>query len=616
MQTFRLNPGGATRRAPIERDTARQPSPRMAAPTADERAPIAPAGVPTYQDVGRLRALAHSAIGLDRLDDARVVLERAIAVAPADVEVIGDLAALSLRQDDAETALALADRAIGLANGHPSSHFTRAFALVALGRTDEAQSALQSLLGGPVGEQLRRQQPALYTLAAAELARFAEGAVPDTAMPVHTLPIAARFDLLAKLLYVLHRRSLLPAWVTVDVPALYRRHQHLGAAAHGGLPDLDDGIARFDRLIDDIATRGFDASQPVRLAAADGLPVDGAHRLAVALALGLPAALQSVDAPGRRWDLAWFQRHGFGHEEVNVLLRTWVRLRGDDACVGLLWAPAESQWGELEAGLAREMTMVGARTIELPREGYEEMVRDVHAQALGPAPAAAVERRIALLRAWPARVRVVYLERRPGGASPAAKDIHRVLCQSVDSAVPAAWSSTLHLSDGPAEARHLLDLFASEHNLAMLRRRRALPESFLHRLGDLQRTLAAQALRADDACVVGDAVLAALGLRPADSIEVTLRRERRHERFDAGVATLAPGIALAPEGYLRRFDGRPPADDDTLVASPDLHFRVRGLRFAAGAVVRDRLQHDRRDADLAVLPLLAGLDAGDDRSAA
>lgn len=569
-----------------------------------EAVPVAPPGTPVYTDVSKLRALAYSAISMDRLDDARVVLERALAQSPNDIEIVGDLASLALRQGDADAAVRLARCGLRLDPGHISCHVVLALGLVSLGDGAAARAALSALRDGEHAARLRAEQPAMADLIAAELGRLEAGGIaapPGT--PVHTLPLRARFDILVKLLYVLHRRGELPGWVSVDVPALYARHLRLRQP--GQPQEASAGSERFDALIDTMGSRGYDASQPVRLSAADGLPVDGAHRMAAALAMGLPVSIETVEARGERWDLSWFQQHGFGHEACNVLLRTWARLRGEAACVSLLWAPAEAHWPQLEASLAGEMHLVSARTLELPRAAFEELVRDVCSLRSGPVAAQAVERRIELLRAWPARLRVLYTERRDEPDALEAPALEEALHAGLDAAVPAAWGVTLHMSGSADETRHLMDIVASEHNLAMLRRRGAMEPAFARQLVALHRAIGERGLSPEAVCVVGDGVLAALGLRPAASLEITVRSQERLSNLGLRARALGPQVGLAAAGYARSFGQPPQADDDTLIARPDLHFRVRGIRFAAPALVLARKQHDAREEDLRDLPLLA-----------
>ncbi len=443
------------------------PASTLHATPAEAASTTAAPGAPIQHDTGRLRQLAHHAISVDRLEDAQLVLERALEQAPHDVELIGDIAALALRTGDAARALALSARGLEVEAAHLGCRFTQAFALAAAGQAEAARVALEALTRGPLGEALRSAQPALATLAAAELVRLenaARGGPATAGTPVHTLPLSARFDLLIKLLYVLHRRGELPGWVTVDVPALYRRHLLL-CGFDAGIDrdasfDVDAGVRRFDALIDAIATRGFDPSTPVLISAADGLPVDGAHRLAAALALGVPVALRQVDAPGQRCDLAWLQHHGVDRASCDVLLHTWARLRGDAAVALLLWAPAEAHWPALEAALARATTIVEARTVALPRPGFEALVREAVAGAAGElANEGATEMADQLLRPQAPRLRVIYAERREGDEPGALEALVRTLQAGLEAARPGAGPG-LHLSTTAAGTRQLMNLVA------------------------------------------------------------------------------------------------------------------------------------------------------------
>lgn len=593
----------------------------QAVPPASARPPIAPAGTPTHHDVSQLRALAHSAVGLNRLDDARIVLERALEMAPHDLEVISDLAALSLRLDDAAGALGLASRVLAGQPANPSARFTQAFALRALGRDDEAREALRQLLHGEVGDALRSQFPSLHTLAAAELNRLGDGthAAPGAqGAVVHRLPLDARFDLLVKLLYVLHRRQQLPGWVTVDVPTLYRRHMHMHLhlrrqQGHPTRPnaapaptDVDEAMQRFDTLIDDMAAHGCDTTQPV-LMGANGLPVDGAHRLAVALALGLPAPLQSVAEDGLRWDLDDFEQLGFSAEDRNVMLRTWVRLRGDAARIVLLWSPVQAHWRELEAVLAREMVPVGSRTIELPREGFEELVRDVHAFEHGPLVSDAIERRISLLRHHPPKVRVVWLEQPEGEDPGATGDLVDAMRRGLDAAVPAAWGITADTAAGGAATRHLMEILASEHNLTMLGRRRLPDTRALQGLATLRSMMSSQHSRSDEVCVVGGAALAALGARPGCHLEFVTGSTCRLAMPEPGATAGSPALRQLDGPYARSFGPHPAPSNDELAVNPDLHVCVRGVHVAAASVLRDRAQHDAAQQGIDNLARLAHL---------
>ena len=600
------------------------PKKRPAAPSMPKVppvAPVAPVGTAAAQaadpvlDVTTLRRLAYHAIGLGRLDDARVVLARAMELHPGDAEFIGDAAAVELRAGDAPLAVQLADRSLALAPGQPMTAFTRAFGLSACGRLAEARAELAALDSGALAVRLRTDQPELAELVARELARIAAPVAPAAtrtgvvpAPSASEFPLSARFDVLVKYLYALQRLGRLPGWVSCDVRALYVRHIQLGTGGvepgdPAGKPTLASYLKQFDALIDSMAANGFDASHPIPLSSRNGMPCDGAHRCAAALAMGLEPVFVRSDAPGYRWDLPWFQRHGFGAEDCNVLLRAWAELSGDAAHVALLWAPVEATWPAIETELGTDMTLVGTRTIELPRAGFDELVRDVYSIDAGPQVGPAIENKIKLLGAHAARVRIVYAERR--AAAPAPDAIKRRVRQCVDAVVPAAWFVTLHLSATRAETRHIMDIVTSETNLRVMQKRGPMDPALIRLLTTGQEALRARGIAVDNCCVVGGSVPAALGLRVSDDLDITLRSAQRHARFDAGITVLAPQLDLVTEGYARSFTAAAAPNDDALIENPKFHFRVRGMRFAHPAVVLERKQYQRREKDLRDLPLLS-----------
>ena len=257
----------------------------------------------------RHEAAAGAGVCGDRLEPprrcGRCHRPRPCAGARRIAEVAADLAALALRDGHIDEAVRLARQALVLSPEHGIARFTLAMGLVAARRDDDALAALRALGAGGPAADWRQAHPALAQIVDVELARRAgAGGVPQATDlgAAQRLPLAARFDLLVKLLYVLHRTGQLPAWVTVDVPALYARHIQLrtGGVEPGDpqrKPNLDAYRTQFDALIDGMAANGFDTTRPVRLSRADGLPCDGAHRMATAMALGVPAAMIGSTRP-------------------------------------------------------------------------------------------------------------------------------------------------------------------------------------------------------------------------------------------------------------------------------------------------------------------------------
>lgn len=558
-----------------------------------------------------LRAAGLEAFARGDLGAAQRLLDAAHRLDPFDHEVLGDLAAIALNTGDVARTLRLARRALFLEPMHDPSSVALALATAATGDDTQAIALLRQVTEGARGDALRVRDPHLARWAEVELARL-RGEAPLPPIEIvdpRTLSFRHRFDVLAKVLYALARLQRAPAWLEVDATTLYAKHIHVrtGGAEPGDEArkgSLADFARQFDQLIDAMATGGFDPAHPIPVSAEDGLLRNGAHRLAAALAVGCDVATTAQAGPGGRWDYDWFRVHGFSLEERNALLRVWAQIKGELAGVVLLWSPVESAWAELEAKIDRQTPVVTARSLELPRAAFDELVHDVYSFDWGPKTGANIHRKVSLLAAHAPRLRVLFVERPNDQPAELMRQIKTELRDQYRHLSPADHFTTLHVTESVREMQHLLSIFASENNLRWLRRRPALRPEFVAKLDEMVRLVRERGIDPADCCVVGASVLDALGLRAADDVDFTLRSALRFEHFDGGVTHLSPAVDVVSFNYPRTFGALPALPDDRMIDEPSQHFLVRGIRFADPRVVLARKQHQRRDKDLRDVALL------------
>jgi tetratricopeptide (TPR) repeat protein len=98
------------------------------------------------RNVDALRLLALIAVKADRPDDAEVMLQKAIEIAPDFMLAILDLCRLYKDQDRFEEALALLDRALALDPAQPQTHFLRAGTLARASFTEDSIAAYRRCL--------------------------------------------------------------------------------------------------------------------------------------------------------------------------------------------------------------------------------------------------------------------------------------------------------------------------------------------------------------------------------------------------------------------------------------------------------------------------------------
>lgn len=147
-----------------------------------------------------------------------------------------------------------------------------------------------------------------------------------------TLVTPWRLDLVVKWRFFRH----LQTGDDPDAERLYRWHI---AARSGGVErgswkqSVDDYVTAARTLLSAMTLEGFDSRCPVRVGN-NGRLMDGAHRTACALALGIgPIPQRQVDKPGRArsWGRDWFEAYGLPAADLVRLDRDWKDLHADEA---------------------------------------------------------------------------------------------------------------------------------------------------------------------------------------------------------------------------------------------------------------------------------------------
>lgn len=162
-----------------------------------------------------------------------------------------------------------------------------------------------------------------------------------------------RMDIAVKLLYARHYLGQLDDPPGISIRELYRRHILLRTNGHepgsATKNSVDEYERVFRRLIDDIRQHGFQPHGAVPLYH-DGRILNGAHRVAASIALGIPQvpAREVQAAQAYDWGMHWFLQHGFTPHEINTLLRCWLELK-QDACCLLIPLPNDEIWKQLHS---------------------------------------------------------------------------------------------------------------------------------------------------------------------------------------------------------------------------------------------------------------------------
>ncbi len=442
--------------------------------------------------------------------------------------------------------------------------------------------------------------------AAAELPRTTAGTSLSRVEWVdpRSLLHSGRLDVCAK---YLHARTLLgmpPLHSRYDTESVYLRHilfrtggSESGDAVRKGT--LAEFAAQFRQLIGSMRANGFDPAHPIPVARRTGLILNGAHRLAAALALGIEKVAVTYDesVEGLTWDFDEFVAEGFRPLELDELVRAWIDLRGGNAACILLWPPVADHWDEIERSIAAEYPRVASRDYSFASAAFTELVRDIYTSDWGPVVGDNIERKAALFANHEPKLRMLVVEV-PAGRT--LGTLKRTMRERYHAVVDADRFATLHTTDTPRETAHVASLLLHEESLAALRLRPDPPRpEFLAWLGDYHAALGRLAIDPEHCCVVGSSVLEALGVRDATDIDFTVTHAVREARFDGGVTHVNADLDVVARDYPRAIARAEAPGDDHLVGDRALHFRYRGLKFASLDVVVERKQTQRRAKDLA-----------------
>jgi hypothetical protein len=431
----------------------------------------------------------------------------------------------------------------------------------------------------------------------------------SVAIPTEMI-LGNRADIVVKYMYAARKIN---AISYVDINAaqeLYKKHIIIrtgGKEPHDELrkSTIEDFLRLFNELIFSMINNGYLAGNEVPISLQNNLPIGGAHRIATSLALRKNFPVLYHDIPGYTWDINWFHESGFRQKEINLILRSIFHLKPKNFLISILWSPVESEWENIEADLALNMPIIYARIINFDRDSFNEMIFDIYSYENGLTHPENIQRKIELLKKYPSRVRVIFSESSNEVIHSNIKILKKEIREKYEKISPVKSFVTLHIGGSELETLHLLNIFANENTLLFLSKRKGINFKFLNLLNEFADALNQYDVLLSECCIVGGAVLNALGIREADDIDFTVIENLRFSKFDKGVTKFSSKVDLVSFNYPRTFSLNKPLTDDELISNPDFHFYIRGIRFAHPKIILERKQYQHRDKDLRDLKAIA-----------
>lgn len=396
-----------------------------------------------------------------------------------------------------------------------------------------------------------------------------------------------RFDLGVKLAYL---RSLRPE------PGAFARGlygAHIAAFTLGDMVEPGSaekaGQSRYERdfraLLADMERGGFDPARSLVPLASDGTILNGAHRWAAALHLGLPVMAVETGLEPMRFDYRYFRERGMAAKTLDAAALQYLDA-APDLALALLWPAATGKERAVEAVLP---PLAYRKEVRLSHRAAHGLLAQVYAGEpwLGDAdaghPGVAAKLEPCFAGSAPLRALLFHADAR----------IDRVALKERVRALYGIGKHAIHITDTQDEAVRLGRLLFNDTALRFLAR--GDPHRF-GRTAELATGLKESLRRTgrDPASVAVDSgmVMGVHGLRAPGDCDVVAA-----DVVDAGAIDLGAGVEAHGAGY-HAVDAR------ALIEDPANHFDFDGLRWVSldrVAEMKARRQAGRDAEDLVLI---------------
>lgn len=424
-------------------------------------------------------------------------------------------------------------------------------------------------------------------------------------VPPRNLLTPNRLDVIVKLNYALSILGEQPSYVNIDFERLYDCHIQIRT---GGVEPNSyykkkttaDYKYYFKKNLQEIRKNGFLDSEPVQVSLQTGTILNGAHRLAVALALNIPeipVVYDPVDT-GRSWDYDWFCTNGFSQSELMLIANTYITYTTKHSNFFVFWPSSEfCNKKVFEEALKNISPVLTGRLEFSDTSGFMEFVYDIYSHDKGinvDSTAGNINEKISRL------------------LSSNSKDLY-FLCTSFDkfsesisvrSYLRKKFGANIdfsfdvvHCASNESESRHLSSILLSPSNIDSYNLRPNLSKKLCDFLIELEDWCKRFGVSHNDVCIVGGAVFDLHGLKSCDDLDIILPYRIRKANFSDDAHALTDNTDLVRYNYAREVSRGVVWTDDDLIYCKDLHVICRGFKFASLPIVFQRKRWSLREKD-------------------
>lgn len=377
----------------------------------------------------------------------------------------------------------------------------------------------------------------------------------------------------------LYRKHILHRTGGVEPPDLSRAEHHVRKSC------IEDYEREALVLYHSVSENGFRTDRTIALSD-ELLLVNGAHRLAVALSLGLGSIPVESSAHGGIWGADWFRRY-FSNTEYLFLLKEYASFRLNSAPV-LLWGIVEEYWADLIVGLRQRGMKVAIVQVLDVHDNFDGFYRLIH-ELYGVEPESNYDiRRKAIIHgSYSTKIAVLHVEPEPGAGF--EQDFYERLGtikyqirDEFNERISKLLFLTLHAPDSGAEKQRMLNVLFSPGSLRFYRLFRfndiSMDCALFQAIAGFKTALEQVGLSINEVCVVGSAVLGVCGVRQPADIDFVVSSDLDSAFYKEALITYGE-YDLTTNGYSLKMRTRNVGTDE-VIHSSRYHFFISGLKFA------------------------------------
>lgn len=381
----------------------------------------------------------------------------------------------------------------------------------------------------------------------------------------------ARLDVMAKYVYAQEWIEGIHAeWSTY----VYRDHLRVWnefvEGDGSGKSSFEDFKESFDELLIHMTRNGFDDSRGMMPIGRNNVIIDGAHRLAAALALNIPVKVVHFDVQPRLYNYEFFQDCGLNEEILDEMALQHCRL-DDRVRVAVLFPVARGHDDEIMQMLQESSVILYRKAITISRRGRENLIRLLYEGEswLGDVgrPTAGLLQHVTQRFVDHEPVTFVFFVGGDDGKNRETKNRIRALFN--------LGNDPVHINDLHCQTISVAESVLNANSRHLLNHARAGDlRNFSELFGLFRQWIAQERLDPRRFCIDGSAVLAAYGLRDANDLDYLYAGEPVIQ----GPSTLVSCHNAELSHY------NIPLND--LVLDPRNYFYFKGIKFLALHLIR------------------------------